>query len=98
MKKRGSALPVALLVAVIGAAVPAHATEYWSNEGLLKDFFSTSARVRLRACTLSAADADDIGKKLDGKLKQTTWNFRVGEDANQKRTGYALLDDEIGLH
>jgi hypothetical protein len=101
MKKRGSALPLALLVTVVGAAVPAHATEYWSAEGLLRDFFRRPAdpqpAVGFKPFTLSAADAAAIGKQLGAPVK-TSWNVYVAEDESKKRLGYALLDKEIGLH
>jgi Na+-translocating ferredoxin:NAD+ oxidoreductase subunit G len=91
-------LPAGLLLAALGAALPAHATDYWTNEALLKDFFRTSKRVAARSVTLPDADVAAIGKKLGVELRSKTWTIRVGEDENHQRTGYAILDDEIGLH
>ena len=34
----------ALVLAAFGAALPAHATEYWTNEALLADFFKAAVR------------------------------------------------------
>jgi hypothetical protein len=90
--------PLGLLVAALGAALPAHATDYWTNQGLLGDFFKTSKTVSYRQVTLSDADAAAIGKKLGADLRTKTWSIYFGEDDNHKRTGYALLDQERGLH
>jgi len=89
-----------LLLAVLGAALPAHATDYWTNEALLADFFKAgkSPRVRYKPVTLSDAEAAEIGKKLGAPVKKT-WSVYVAEEAeDKKRLGYALLDQEIGLH
>jgi Na+-translocating ferredoxin:NAD+ oxidoreductase RnfG subunit len=87
-----------LLLAVLGAALPAHATDYWSNKGLLSDFFKTAKRVTYRQVTLSDAEASAIAKKLGADLRTKTWSVYFGEDDNKQRTGYAILDQEIGLH
>ena len=86
-----------LLLAALGAALPAHATEYWTNGDLLRDFFSTAKKVGPRSFTLSDAEAAEIGKKLGASVKKD-WVVYAAEDGNQKRLGYALLDAEIGLH
>jgi hypothetical protein len=93
-------LPVlsGLLLAALGAALPAHATDYWSKTGLLGDFFKTAKRVTYRQVTLSDAEASAIAKKLGADLRTKTWSIYFGEDENKKRTGYAVLDQEIGLH
>jgi hypothetical protein len=101
MKIPRSSLPAGLLLAALGATVPAHATEYWTSEALLKDFFQTEKnpdrRVRLKPMSLPAAEVAAISKKLGVPVKQD-WNFYIGVDGNQARLGYALLDNEIGLH
>jgi hypothetical protein len=93
-------LPLGLLVAALGAALPAHATVYWTNQDLLGDFFKTSKTVSYRQVTLSDADAAAIGKKLGADLPAKTWSIYFGEDDSQpkKRMGYAVLDQERGLH
>jgi hypothetical protein len=89
---------LALVVAALGAASTAHAAQYWTNEELLKNFFKSSAHVGVHTFTLTDAEAAEIAGKLGAPLKRTTWHAYVGEDASQRRTGYALLDEEIGLH
>jgi hypothetical protein len=91
-----------VLLAVLGAALPAHATQYWTNEGLLIEFFQPAKnpgrRVTYKPFTLSDAAAAEIGKKL-GVGVAKSWNIYVAEDGEEKkRAGYALLDSEIGLH
>jgi Na+-translocating ferredoxin:NAD+ oxidoreductase RnfG subunit len=97
--RRRFSLPAALVLALLGAAVPAHATDYWTPAKLLGEFFKTSQKVSPKSVTLSDADATQIAKQLGvdaAKLKKT-WSVYVGE-ADGKRTGYAILDAEIGLH
>lgn len=92
-------LSAAVLLALLGAALPAHATDYWTPTALLGDYFKTSKRVSPRAVTLPDAAAAEVARKLGvepDKLKKT-WSVYVGE-ADGKRTGYAILDAEIGLH
>lgn len=89
--------PAGLLVAILGAALPAHATVYWTNEALLKDFFKDT-KVTYRSVTLSDATAAEIGKKLGADLPKKTWSIYLDESEGHGRTGYAVLDKEIGLH
>jgi Na+-translocating ferredoxin:NAD+ oxidoreductase subunit G len=97
MKISRFSMPAGLLLAVLAAAVPAHASEYWTTADLLRDFFKTAARVPFKSFTLGDADAAEIGKKLGVPVKKT-WTIRVAEDKDQKRLGYAILDQQIGLH
>jgi electron transport complex protein RnfG len=95
--------PAAVLLAALDLVsvcvpAPALASEYWTATSLLGDFFKGSAHIGPRSFTLSDAAAAEIGKKLGADLKKKTWNVYVAEDADHKRTGYALLDQEIGLH
>lgn len=87
--------------ALLGAAIPAHAAEYWKPLALLTDFFKGPAKPKVapKSVTLSDAEAADIAKKLgtDPSRVKRTWNIYVGQ-ADGKRTGYAILDAEIGLH
>jgi Na+-translocating ferredoxin:NAD+ oxidoreductase subunit G len=100
MKMPRFSAPAGLLLtilAVFSSAATAHASEYWTTPDLLKEFFKTSARVPFRSFTLGDADAAEIARKLGAPVKKT-WTIRVAEDKDQKRTGYAILDQEIGLH
>lgn len=89
-------LPAALLLALLGTAVPAHATEYWTFPKLLGEFFAGTERVTFKPCTLSAADAAAIEKKLGVPVKRD-WSVYFGM-IGDKRTGYAVKDQELGLH
>lgn len=93
---------IAAALAVSLAAIPAHATEYWTPHALLGDFFRMPERQKIapKTVTLSDADAADIAKKLGtdpSKLKRT-WSVYVAKTEEGKRTGYAILDSEIGQH
>jgi len=101
MVTRRSRFPLAagLLPAFLVLAAPALGAEYWTPTGLLRDFFATSKKVAPKSVTLAEADALAIAKKLGvapDKLRRT-WSVYVAE-ADGKRTGYAVLDGEIGLH
>lgn len=94
-----SGLAIGALIALAAVALPAQATDYWTPKALLGDFFKGSKKVAPRTITLSDADAAEIAKKLGtepAKLKRT-WSVYAGE-ADGKRTGFAILDAEIGLH
>jgi Na+-translocating ferredoxin:NAD+ oxidoreductase subunit G len=97
MKLPRVSAPAGLLLAILGAALPAHATVYWTSEALLADFFKP-AKVTYRSITLSDAAAAEIGKKLGADLPKKTWSIYVDETEGHARTGYAVLDKEIGLH
>jgi Na+-translocating ferredoxin:NAD+ oxidoreductase subunit G len=86
-----------LLLAVLGAALPAHATQYWTKEAVLRDFFKGSA-VTYRTVTLDDVTANEIAKKLGAALPKKTWSIYVDDAEGHGRTGYAVLDKEIGLH
>jgi Na+-translocating ferredoxin:NAD+ oxidoreductase RnfG subunit len=88
----------AVTLALLGVAFPAHATQYWDKRALLGDFFKGAKSVIPHEVPLPAADVAAIEKKLGVPLGKQTWNIYVGEDANQKRLGYAVLDAELGLH
>jgi Na+-translocating ferredoxin:NAD+ oxidoreductase subunit G len=102
MKTRWSPLGAAALLALLGAALPAHATEYWTNGDLLADFFQTAKnprrKVRYKPFTLSDPDAIAIGKKLGTPVKKD-WNAYIADEGDPpRRVGFALLDQELGLH
>ncbi len=98
MKGFRPAASLGVLVAALGAALPAHATQYWAKGALLSEFFKTAAAVRPHTVTLPAADVASIAQKLGAPLRKATWTIYVAEDAAANRVGFALLDDEIGLH
>jgi electron transport complex protein RnfG len=89
-------LPAAIVLVLLGASVPAHATEYWTLPKLLGDFFPGTERVRSKPVTLSDADAAAIEKKLGVPVKRD-WSVYFGL-IGDKPTGFAIHDDEIGLH
>jgi Na+-translocating ferredoxin:NAD+ oxidoreductase RnfG subunit len=88
-----------VLLALLGAALPAHAAEYWTPTKLLGAFFKGSKKVGPKRVTLTDAEAAGIAKRLgtDPSRIKRNWSVYVGE-ADGKRTGYAVLDAEIGLH
>lgn len=88
-----------VFLALLGAALPAHATDYWTPTKLLGDFFKGSKKVGPKGVTLTEAEAADIAKKLgtDASRVRRNWSVYIGE-IDGKRTGYAVLDAEIGLH
>jgi hypothetical protein len=88
---------LAPLAVVVSVALPAHATQYWDSKALLEDFFK-DPRVTWKHVTLTDADAAEIGKKLGTPLAKKTWAIYLDEVGDRKRTGYAVLDREIGLH
>ncbi len=91
--------PAGLLLALLGAALPAHAEDvYWTWPKLLADFFSTAKGVTFREITLSDTEAAAIARKLGADLTSKTWTIRIGEDKDHRRIGYAIHDSEIGLH
>jgi Na+-translocating ferredoxin:NAD+ oxidoreductase RnfG subunit len=88
-----------VFLALLGAAVPAHATDYWTPANLLGEFFKGSKKVGPKSVTLSEKEAATIAQKLgtDASRIKRSWNVYIGE-ADGKRTGFAVLDAEIGLH
>jgi hypothetical protein len=88
------------LLVVLLAGAPAHATEYWKPDALLGNFFLPAAKtVSYKTVTLTGAAAAEIARKLGADVKslKRTWNVYFGL-IDGKRTGYAILDAEIGLH
>jgi Na+-translocating ferredoxin:NAD+ oxidoreductase RnfG subunit len=92
-------LTAAVVLALGGVALPAHAAVYWTPTALLGDYFKTAQKVSPRKITLSDAAAADIAGQLGVKPEgfKKTWSIYVGE-ADGRPTGYAILDAEIGLH
>jgi Na+-translocating ferredoxin:NAD+ oxidoreductase subunit G len=93
-------IAAAASIALAAVTLPAHATDYWTPTKLLREFFLTSKKVSAKHVTLTDAEVAEIAKKLGtapSKLKRG-WSVYVGESADGKRTGYAILDAEIGQH
>lgn len=93
-------IAMASSLALAAVAIPAHATDYWTPTTLLGAFFQTSKKVSAKHVTLSDAETVAIAKKLGAdptKLKRS-WSVYIGVGADGKRTGYAILDAEIGQH
>ena len=89
----------AVVLALGGLALPAHAAVYWTPKTLLPDYFKTAEKITFRTITLPDADVAAIAGKLGvapDKLK-TSWSVYFGL-VGGARTGYAILDAEIGLH
>jgi electron transport complex protein RnfG len=89
--------PLGLLLAVLAAAVPVHAAEYFTKDELLTSFFPGAKRA-WKTIPLGDGDVAAIGKKLGAGLTKTNWTVYTFEDENHKRLGYAMLDSQIGLH
>ncbi|APR88212.1 Putative signal peptide protein [Minicystis rosea] len=98
---RSRAFALAFALAVSGAALPAHAVDYWTPMTVLTEFFKGVPNVKVapKTVTLANADAIEIAKKLgtDPAHLKRQWNVYVA-NADGKRTGFAVLDAEIGLH
>ncbi len=92
-----ASLLAGLLLAAAAAAVPAHASEYFTKDELLTSFFPGAKRT-WRSVPLGDADVAAIGKRLGADLKKSAWTVYVFEDESHKRLGYAMLDAQIGLH
>jgi Na+-translocating ferredoxin:NAD+ oxidoreductase subunit G len=90
-------LAAGLAAALLAAAATAGAVEYWKLADLLGDFFKTSKKISYKKVALSDAEAADIAKKLGVSSIKKDWSVYIAESGD-KRDGYAIKDDEIGLH
>jgi len=88
----------AALLALVGAAVPAHATQYWSPGAVLTSFFKGATKVTYKKLTLTDAEADAIGKKLGGAAVKRDWSIYFSETSGKRNDGFAILDKELGMH
>jgi Na+-translocating ferredoxin:NAD+ oxidoreductase RnfG subunit len=89
----------AVVLAILGASFPAHATQYWDKAALIGDFFKGAKTVpHYTRVELTDADAKAIGTTLGTDPPKRVWNFYTAEDDHSRRLGYAVLDSEVGLH
>jgi hypothetical protein len=89
---------VALVVAAIAlAAVPAHATTYWTVPAVMKSFFPTSKKVTYKRVSLGPVEAAEISKRLGVESVKRDWVVYYGE-TDGHRDGYAIVDEEKGMH
>jgi Na+-translocating ferredoxin:NAD+ oxidoreductase RnfG subunit len=102
MKMPRLTAPAAFVLAALGAALPAHATEYWDRKALLEDFFKqgeVKPQVSFKSFTLSDQEAAGIAQKLgvNASALKRDWSIYIGARDGQ-RVGFAVLDKEVGLH
>src|SRR4051812_24350483 len=91
-------LCAAALSALFAFAASAHATQYWKLRDLLANFWpNDKTKIAPKPITLSDADAAQIAKKLGVKEIRKSWSVYIAE-LDGKRLGYAIKDDEVGLH
>ena len=86
-----------MVAAVLAIAAPAWAAVYWTVPQVLQSFFATSKKIGFRKITLSDTAAEQIAKKLGQKSIKKEWTVYVAE-ADGKRDGYAIVDEEKGMH
>lgn len=91
-------LAAALLLALLGAALPAHATQYWTAGTVLTSFFKGATKISYKAVSLSDADAADIAKKLGTPSVKKDWSIYFSETDGKRNDGFAILDKELGMH
>ena len=91
-------LGAALLLALLGAALPAHATQYWTAGAVLTSFFKGATKISYKAVSLSDAEAAEIGKRLGTGAIKKDWSIYFSETAGKRNEGFAILDKELGLH
>ncbi len=94
--------PAALVLAALGAALPAHATDYFTPKEVLTKFFKrgdVDPHVTYKSFKLTDDEATDIAKRLgvNASALKRDWSIYVGAREGQ-RVGYAVLDKEVGLH
>lgn len=79
--------------------MPAIAQVYWTVPAVLKSFFAKSTKVGFKSVTLTDAQAKEIGKQLGtGPVKKDWTVYVASSDGGAKRDGFALVDDEKGMH
>ena len=93
-----SRFSAAVLLAIVGAALPAHATQYFTPTTVLTSFFKGAEHVRHRSITLSDAEAAEIGKQLGQGPIPKGWSVYFPEAGGQRTDGFAILDHELGMH
>ena len=96
-KSRRPQLARAIAIAVLLVALPASAAVYFTVPQVLSSFFSTSKKIGYKKVTLTDAAATEIAKKLGQKSIKKEWTVYVA-DGDGKRDGYAIVDEEKGMH
>jgi Na+-translocating ferredoxin:NAD+ oxidoreductase subunit G len=91
-------LAAAALLTLLGAVLPAHATQYWTAASVLTSFFKGATKISYKPVSLSDADAADIAKKLGTNAVKKDWNIYFSETEGKRNDGFAILDKELGLH
>jgi Na+-translocating ferredoxin:NAD+ oxidoreductase subunit G len=88
--------PFLLLLVFSGLIVglPAHAAQYWTKSGVLKEFFKTATKVTYKHVTLNDASAAAIAKQLGVASVRREWDVYTSD----KQDGFAILDVEKGMH
>lgn len=91
-------LAAAALLALIGVAVPAHATQYFTPSAVLTSFFKDATKITYKKLTLTDAEAEEIGKKLGTSAVKRDWSIYFSESSGKRNDGFAILDKELGMH
>jgi Na+-translocating ferredoxin:NAD+ oxidoreductase subunit G len=91
-------LAAAALLTLLGAALPAHATQYWTAGAVLTSFFKGATKISYKAVSLSDAEAADIAKRLGTTSIKKDWSIYFSETEGKRNDGFAILDKELGLH
>jgi len=93
-----SLLAATAFLALLGAVLPAHATQYWTAGAVLTSFFKGATKISYKTVSLPAADAAEIAKKLGIGSVKTDWSIYFSETDGKRNDGFAILDKELGLH
>lgn len=88
----------AVLLAILGAALPAHATQYFTPGAVLTSFFKGAAKITYKKVSLSDAEAVEIGKQLGLGPVKRDWSVYFSETDGKRNDGFAILDSELGMH
>jgi Na+-translocating ferredoxin:NAD+ oxidoreductase RnfG subunit len=88
----------AVLLAILGAALPAHAIQYFTPGAVLASFFKGATKITYKPVSLSDAEAVEIGKQLGQGPVKKDWSIYFSETDGKRNDGFALLDRELGMH
>jgi Na+-translocating ferredoxin:NAD+ oxidoreductase subunit G len=93
-----SLLAATALLALLGAVLPAHATQYWTAGAVLTSFFKGATKISYKTVSLPEADAAEIAKRLGASSVKKDWSIYFSETDGKRNDGFAILDKELGLH